>query len=225
MKKTCLSLGFRVGLLFLFPTILLPLKSYFYKIHFTRNVIFIWWKQLKGDLLPVCTLCLDSNLYTYKVSYIHLLEFNIRKRMLDFFQVFFSSPPQQIDVNLKLFHGFSCHFIRQCSLNDTDWELGKIGGGQAIWPPRQSKAGSELPKGLLWGNISKNVCIKPMNTNILKNIFLYANIVILNNGRADALKQCFPLPLYQLNHRFFCRNYFWQVYIFYLSSICPKSFT
>lgn len=92
MKKTCLSLGFRVGLLFLFPTILLPLKSYFYKIHFTRNVIFIWWKQLKGDLLPVCTLCLDSNLYTYKVSYIHLLEFNIRKRMLDFFQVFFFLP-------------------------------------------------------------------------------------------------------------------------------------
>lgn len=175
---------------FLFLTILLPLKSYFYKIYFTRNVIFIWWKQLKGDLLPVCTLCLDSDLYTYTVSYIHLLGFIIRKRTLDFFQVFFfSSPSQQIDLNLKLFHGLSCHFMRQASLNDTDWELGKIRGGQAIWPPRQSKAESELPKGLLWGNISKNVCIKSII--ILNNIFLYAEIAILNNGKADALKQCF----------------------------------
>lgn len=111
---------------FLFLTILLPLKSYFYKIYFTRNVIFIWWKQLKGDLLPVCTLCLDSDLYTYTVSYIHLLGFIIRKRTLDFFQVFFFFLPFSTDWPKSQTIPWTFVSLHEASLTQWYW----LGAGQ-----------------------------------------------------------------------------------------------
>lgn len=82
-----------------FPTIIhSQLNHIFYKIHFLRNIIFLWWGQLQGNRLPGCTFFLDSDLHTYNILHIPL-GLNIRKRTLDFFEFF--PPPQQADLSLK----------------------------------------------------------------------------------------------------------------------------
>lgn len=107
------------------------LNPTFYKIHFPRNIIFLG-EKLKGDLLPGCTFFSDSDLYTYTVSYINVLGLNIRKGTLDFLE----PPPhhhhhQQVDLSLPPFHGLSCHFTSQCSLNGGGLDK-TVGEGQAI---------------------------------------------------------------------------------------------